>query len=136
MPGGGHLDVVEIQFQLLLKHCFVAVGLQAGGLSALALALLEIFGDTPMLWHVSTYACLVPIVGYMPLYLWRRSTIQASTSPVTIAVTIGYGIAAVRLSLTAWEGFWEPSAGGGVGFVLWVLFSSGLIFASVFEDFI
>lgn len=124
------------QFQLLLTHFFISVGLMAAGVSALALTLLESHGDTPFVWRVSTYVCLGTILGYMPFYLIRRRRIQAPTPPVSVFVTAGYGAAAVGLLLTIWEGFWEPSFAVVSGFVLWTLVSSGLIFVSMFEDFI
>ena len=123
------------QFQLLLTHFYIEVGLMAAGLSATALVLLEAYGDTPAVWQISTYLCILSIIGYMPFYFMRRARIKAPTPLITILVSIGYVIVGIALVITATGKLWQPSMSMTAGYVLWILFSSGLIFVKMLEDF-
>jgi len=123
-------------FQRLLTRFYVEVGLLSIALAGLPAALVAVFGDTLMVWRVSTYACLLAIVFYMPMYIRRRLRTKAAVPLTSLLVMVGYGIALVLLILTATELFWQPSLAVSLSFVCWGLGSSALIFVMMLGQFL
>ena len=123
-------------FQRLLTRFYVETGLLAIALAALPAALVAVFGDTLMVWRVSTYACLAVVAFYVPMYIRRRLRTKEAFPLTSLLVLVGYGIAIVLLILTATELFWLPSLAVPLSFVGWVLGSSALIFVMMLGQFL
>lgn len=123
-------------YQKLLTHFYIDVGFLAAALALVPLGLMELYGDSPLVWRLSTYACLFAVVTYLPLYMNRRRKIDAPMPMLSVLVTIGYLIGIVLLSLTVTEVFWQPSRTIVTAFVYWTMFSCGIVFVGMFDEFI
>ncbi len=131
MTTGGGLTPL----QSLLARFYMETGFLAIGLAALPAALVSVFGDTLMVWRVSTYACLAVVAFYVPMYIRRRLRTKEAFPLTSLLVLVGYGIAIVLLILTATELFWLPSLAVPLSFVCWVFGSSALIFVMMLGQF-
>lgn len=123
-------------YQKLLTQFYIEVGFLATGLALLPEGLMELYGQgNPMVWRLSTYACLLVVATYLPLYIWRRVKIHQPLPVLSIVVMSGHGLAILGLALTATELFWPPSFLPVGAFVFWSLLSCGIIFIGMFDEF-
>ncbi len=124
------------EFQVLLTHFYIEVGLLSVALAGIPVALMDVFGDQLLVWRISTYACLLGVGSYLPFYIKRRRKTNAPVPLTSLIVMIGYGILTLVLALTATELVWLPSMGMVVAFVMWGIGSSSLIFVMMLGQFL
>lgn len=125
------------KFQVLLTHFYIETGLLSVAVAGIPVALMDILGDEPLVWRISTYVIVLIIGLYGPSYIfWRRRKAQAPVPLTSLIVMIGYGIAFLMSILTATELFWAPSMVLIVAFVMWGIGSSSLIFVTMLGQFL
>ena len=124
------------QFQVLLTHFYIEVGLLSVALAGIPIALLDVFGDQLFVWRISTYSCLIVVGSYLPFYIRRRRQTNAPVPLTSLFVMIGYGILTAVLALTVTELVWTPSMGLVIAFVMWGIGSSSLIFVMMLRQFL
>lgn len=124
------------EFQVLLTHYYIEVGLLSVALAGIPVALMDVFGDQLLVWRILTYACLLGVGSYLPLYIRRRRKTNAPVPLTSLIVMIGYGMLTVVLALAATELIWLPSMGLVIAFVMWGIGSSSLIFVMMLGQFL
>ncbi len=124
------------QFQILLVHFYIEVGLLNVGLALLPLVLFDIYHDPATVWTLEVYAIIFLTGTYLPAYVVRRWKIDAPTPLPSLVVMVGYAIITVLLVLTLIGGFWQPSKGIVAGYLLWGLSSTALIFVYFLSSFL
>lgn len=124
------------QFQILLVHFYIEVGLLNVGLALLPLVLFDIYHDPATVWKIEVYAIIFLTGTYLPAYVVRRRKIDAPTPLPSLVVMVGYAIISVLLILSVIGGFWEPSKGIVTMYLLWTFSSSALIFVYFLGTFL
>lgn len=124
------------EFQVLLVHFYIEVGLLNVGLALLPLVLFDVYDDPATVWKIEVYAIIFLTGTYLPAYVVRRLKIDAPTPLPSLVVMVGYAIISVLLILTVIGGFWEPSKGIVTMYLLWTFSSTALIFVYFLSSFL
>lgn len=133
-------------FQYILFRFFVESGLLHVILLLVPIMLFNLFGDTLLVWRLTTYSVIIVPIIYAVNYLMRRRKVRnARTPPTTVAVILGYCGFAVFNSLISIENLpgnlsqmipLEPSMLSISIYFMWSMVAVILIFLTFLSTFI